>query len=270
MKVILITGNHPRHYYFVNRLLHTSFDISWIIEKRKDKFIPKIEKKYNQNIQKLFVKHFEKRRNAEKNFFKIKNNNFIKNANILENVKRADFKNDNLEKIISKHKFDLLISYGCGLINNNCLKKIKLYSWNVHGGLSPWFRGSATLFWPTYLLKPEYTGMTFHEITNEVDSGNIVYQNCAKIRAEDGIHENACRVIKDFSDRLPFLLEKKLKLSTKIKSLPQWSTGKIWTKKNWTPLTLKVIYDLFDDKVNKYCLKNRKIIKPKILNPLEE
>jgi len=52
--------------------------------------------------------------------------------------------------------------------------------------------------------------------------------------------------------------------------MTQKSTGKIWTKKNWTPLNLKVIYDLFDDRVNKFCLNNRKIIKPKILNLLDE
>jgi len=130
--------------------------------------------------------------------------------------------------------------------------------------------GKKIFDWPTYMLQPEYTGMTFNETINSVDAGNIVYQNSAKIRPEDGVHENACRVVKEFCDKLPNLLEKKLTKKTKIKSLPQCTSGKIWTKKNWTPLNLKVIYDLFDDRVNKFCLDNRKIIKPKILNFLEE
>lgn len=269
MKVLLITGNHPRHIYFANRLKNTSFEFSWIIEKRRDKFMPKISENYKKEIKKLFNIHFNRRKIAEEKFFKIPES-FKKNDNFLSYVYRNDFDNGKLEKIVSKYKFDILITYGCGLINNNILKKIRLYSWNVHGGLSPWFRGGATLFWPTYMLQPEYTGMTFHETIDSVDAGNIVYQNSAKIRAEDGVHENACRVVKEFCDKLPNLLEKKLSKKTKIKSLPQWTSGKIWTKKNWTPLNLKVIYDLFDDRVNKFCLDNRKIIKPKILNFLEE
>ena len=173
MKVLLITGNHPRHIYFANKLKATSFDISWIIEKRRDNFIPRVNKKYSNEIKKLFHLHFNKRKNAEENFFKIYNNN----STFLSYVYRNDFSNGKLEKIVSKYKFDILITFGCGLINDNILKKIKLYSWNVHGGLSPWFRGGATHFWPTYILKPEFTGMTFHEITNSVDGGNIIYQN---------------------------------------------------------------------------------------------
>ena len=108
--------------------------------------------------------------------------------------------------------------FNYGYIQNLKGKKIKLYAWNVHGGLSPWYRGGATLFWPTYMLQPEYTGMTFHETTEKVDAGNIVYQNSAKLREEDGIHENACRLIKDFCDKLPFLLERKLKKKLKLKA----------------------------------------------------
>lgn len=271
MKILLVTGNHPRHFYFANKLNNTSFNISWIIEKRKDEFVPKIPNGYQPEIKRLFNKHFEKREKAEKKFFKnVGKEIFGTNINFLTYINREDFTNGKLDKIISNNKYDILITYGCGLISNKSLNNIKLYSWNVHGGLSPWFRGGATHFWPSYILKPEYTGMTFHETSDKVDGGKIVYQNYANIRSEDGIHENACRVVKEFSDKLPKLLEKKLKKNKKIKSTEQWTTGKIWTKKNWTPLTLKVVYDLFGDRINKFCIKNRKILKPKIISPLEE
>tara|TARA_B100001063_G_C16750798_1_gene550189 strand:+ start:750 stop:1562 length:813 start_codon:yes stop_codon:yes gene_type:complete len=268
MKILLITGNHPRHFYFIKKFQETSFNLSLIIEKRKDKFMPKINKNYKLNIKRLYKLHFNKRSIAEKKFFgDAKFNN--KKVNFLSYVVRNDFSNGKLQKLISKHKFDILITYGCGLINNDILKMIRLYAWNVHGGLSPWYRGGATLFWPSYMLQPEYTGMTFHETTNKVDAGNIVFQNSAKIRPGDGIHDNACRVIKDFCDKLPLLLEKKILSKTKIKSMPQKSSGKIWTKKNWSPLNLKIIYELFDDKINKFCLKNRKIVNPKVINFLK-
>ena len=159
MKILLITGNHPRHFYLIKKFQKTSFDLSLIIEKRKDKFMPLIKKSYKSNIRKLYKLHFNKRNIAEKKFFGNSELN-KKNINFLSYVNRRDFKNGKLKKIISKDKFDILITYGCGLINNDILKMIKLHTWNVHGGLSPWYRGGATLFWPSYMLQPEYTGMT--------------------------------------------------------------------------------------------------------------
>jgi methionyl-tRNA formyltransferase len=134
----------------------------------------------------------------------------------------------------------------------------------VHGGLSPWYRGAITHFWPSYMLEPEYTGMTLHELTSNIDGGNIIHQTISELNSNDGIHQNACRVVKAFSDELPALLNNNLKQNKKINSIKQVSTGRIWTKKMWSPLNLKIIYDLYNDQINKYCLENKKIVKPKI------
>jgi hypothetical protein len=37
----------------------------------------------------------------------------------------------------------------------------------------------------------------------------------------------------------------------------------------WNPLHLKTIYNVYDDRVNKFCLENKKIIKPSIKSILE-
>ena len=65
---ILLTGNHPRHLYFVKSLSKTYKDITWIHEKREP-FKPKIDKNYNFEIQKLQKLHFNKREEAENTFF---------------------------------------------------------------------------------------------------------------------------------------------------------------------------------------------------------
>ena len=46
----------------------------------------------------------------------------------------------------------------------------------MHGGLSPWYKGGATHFWPTYLIEPEFTGITVHETTKDLDAGAIIHQ----------------------------------------------------------------------------------------------
>ena len=69
------------------------------------------------------------------------------------------------------------------------MKNLKGYKWNIHGGLSPWYRGGVTHFWPSYLLEPEYTGMTLHELTNDIDGGGIIHQNISSLNIKDGIHQ---------------------------------------------------------------------------------
>ena len=52
------------------------------------------------------------------------------------------------------------------------------------------------------------------------------------------------------------LLQKSIIIGVKQKS-----NGRIWTNSMWYPDMLKIIYDVFDDKINKYCLENKRIKK---------
>ena len=116
------------------------------------------------------------------------------------------------------------------------------------------------------MLEPEFTGMTLHELTDEIDGGNILHQTSITINRNDGIHENASRVVQEFSDSFPDLLKDALSQSKRLKGVPPYTSGRIWTSQMWNPLTLKVIYELFEDKINKFCIENKKIKTPKLIS----
>ena len=82
------------------------------------------------------------------------------------------------------------------------MKKFKFNKWNIHGGLSPSYKGCITHFWPSYLLEPEFTGMTLHKLTSDIDGGEIIHQTVVNLNKDDGIHENAARCVKEFSDNI--------------------------------------------------------------------
>lgn len=236
-------------------------------KRKRENFIPSIDKKFNLEIQKLQKIHFEKRFKAENTFFSQMAGNLILNkANKIYEVISNDIYNGKLLKILKKHNHKFFISYGVHKLPPKILKNLKNYAWNIHGGLSPWYKGVATHFWPSYMLEPEYTGMTLHELTDNIDGGNIIHQFSAKLNPKDGIHENACRVVKEFSDNLPNLLINKI--NKKLVGIKNKTTGRIWTSKMWSPLHLKLIYKIYNDKINKFCLENKKIIKPKIYSIL--
>ena len=106
--------------------------------------------------------------------------------------------------------------------------------------------------------------MTLHELTQDIDGGNIIHQTVVDLEKNDGIHQNACRLVKKFSDNVPKILNVKINAGLRLKGIKSKSSGKIWTSKMWSPLHLKTIYQVYDDKINKYCLENKKIIKPEI------
>ena len=205
MKFTLITGDHLRHLYLADFLYNNNFKFDWIIEKR-EKHIPPIDKKYNKDIKKLFLKHFKKRAQAEIDFFGNKAGNLAKKN--IKNIKRINKINydEQIFKIIKKSKNNNLITYGCGLLSQKILKNFSGYKLNIHAGLSPRYKGAATHFWPSYLMEPEYTGVTLHELTKVVDGGNIFHQTSIKVLKNYGIHQNSCLAIKEFFFELPRVL----------------------------------------------------------------
>ena len=200
--IALLTGDHPRHKYLADSFSKTFDNVIWIIQKR-EKFVPEIDKNFNHEIRKLQKIHFEKRSAAENKFFSSTAGDITKNKNNqMFEINKEDISNGSLKKILLKINFKFLISYGVQKIPDNILNDLKGYKWNIHGGLSPWYRGSITHFWPSYMLEPEYTGMTLHETTKDIDGGRIIHQTISELNIQDGIHENACRVVKNFSDSL--------------------------------------------------------------------
>jgi len=259
MNLTIVTGDHKRHLYFADLLVKNGFTFDWFIEERESA-LPEPDFQFNREIKKLFNLHFEKRDMSEKLFF-VKNPGKLAKKKINNIIK---IKKNLCAKNLKQFKKDCLITYGCGIIKNNILELFSAYKFNIHAGLSPRYRGAATHFWPTYLMEPEYTGVTFHELTEEIDAGNIFHQTSIHINKNDGIHENACKSMIQFFDDLPKLLTFIFNSKEKLNGIKQKTKGRLWTEKMWNPLTLKIIYEIFDDKINKFCLENKNLNKVKL------
>jgi folate-dependent phosphoribosylglycinamide formyltransferase PurN len=50
----------------------------------------------------------------------------------------------------------------------------RLFTLNVHYGIAPRYRGTATLFWALYRRDYDYVGATLHHVTSDLDGGPIV------------------------------------------------------------------------------------------------
>ena len=212
-------------------------------------FLNEKSERFKRLTAELFEMHFKKRETAEQFFF----------SNIFEwnstnpsiqtlSVERGKLNDGQLARFVKEQVPDIVITWGVGIIGKALLEILPQETWNIHSGLSPWFKGAITHFWPSYLLKPQYTGMTIHYITSKIDGGDIIHQTKAKLMKGDTLHILATRTTKECLDMVPILVNYRLNKG-QLLSKKQNRTGKLWLNSDWKPEHLRVIYDLYNDSI---------------------
>ena len=156
---------------------------------------------------------------------------------------------DETVKFINSFHPKLILTYGCSKIEANLIDRLPCPFWNCHGGLSPDYRGVMTHFWPSYMLEPQMTGMTLHQVTQELDGGRIVHQKGATLCRGDGLHMLASRTTRDFINEVITLISSCVEKNFFPAGLLQKRKGKLWLKSDWRPEQLQLIYGLFNDKI---------------------
>lgn len=263
-KILIFSGDHPRHLYVNSLIMKKNFKCAAVIMKR-EKFVPNNPKFLNSLDEKNYKKHFEARKNEElKAFGNLKVDIVFKNTPKIQCV--ADKLNsDKVIKFVKKFSPDLGFIFGAGLIKKRLMNVLPKNTINLHLGLSPYYRGSATLFWPFYFLLPQYAGITFHKISKHIDEGPILHQSVPKLEFGDKIHKVAVKaVIKSKKDLNKILngFEKR----KKFKYYKPKHTGKIFFSKSFKPFHLRVIYNLSEDNiVDQYLKGDLSKTKPKLV-----
>ena len=256
-KIVLITANEVRHKYFkysLNNFNNIDLILS-VCENNLNRQSKEIIKSNKRAID--LKKHFISRDYYEKKIFNLKK---FKKKKIKEEIiiSRNELNhNHNLVQKIINYKPDLIISYGCSLIKNELINKFKNRFINLHLGLSPYYKGSATNFWPIVNNELQFLGGTFMYIDNGVDSGPIIHQFRADLKPKDNIHTIGCKIIVKSIEEL-----KKILLNLKsIKSKKQWKIkkSKIYKRSDLNLKSLiKVKKNLNEKNIKKYLTNKKK------------
>ena len=143
---------------------------------------------------------------------------------------------------------DFAFIFGVDLILDPVIHKLPSNKINLHLGLSPWFKGSATLFWPFYFLQPQFCGSTFHQITKTADAGEIIHQCIPKLEFGDKIHDVGAKCVEKAVQDIPTLMQHWLR-DQSFEGRLQMTTGRNWRGVDFHASHLRVIYELFDDNI---------------------
>lgn len=248
MKILLLTGSHPRHLYLVNKLAKLGIVAAQVIEKR-GAFIPQTPANLEQVDRENFIRHFAERDEAEHRHFQC-NDTINFDIPTLE-VSKSTLNSEKTIDWVKAQSFDLAISYGVHMLSKELLEVMPEHSWNIHGGLSPWYKGNTTLFWPFFMLRPNWAGMTIHRLSTRLDAGDIVHHAVPLLAYGDGLHDVACKAVVQVTKDLVQILQK-IPLE-EIQYLPQKGNGKLWIGTDWMPQHLRLVYNVYqNDIVDQY------------------
>ena len=247
MKILFMTGSHPRHAYLAERLAGTGALAGLVIEEREE-FLPSPPQDIPEDTQKLFVRHFQGRSEAEARFF---GGAKLPASTRSVTTTAEDLNGDAVMTFVKSVEPDLILSYGVHKLSDQFLEQMPGRKWNIHGGLSPWYRGVITHFWPSYMLEPQMTGMTLHETTADIDGGEIIHQAAAPLVRGDGVHDLACRAVAALAEEFAALFAAVAKMGgpDRVPRHRSKTTGRIWRASDWRPAHLPPIYDHFNNRV---------------------
>lgn len=142
---------------------------------------------------------------------------------------------------------DAVAVFGTNLIKAPLLGRWPGRIINMHLGLSPYYRGTATNFYPLVNGEPEYVGATIHLIDAGIDSGPILKHARPTITAEDMPHTIGCKAILAGIEAMIGVLQR-LDRDRHVTGTPQWTAvdAKLYLRKHYHPRQVVELYRNID------------------------
>lgn len=216
----------------------------------------------------LRMRHLRAREQSEEDFFRL----YVDAAEDRSNpvfLPKGEINSESAASKIIATNPDLIIAYGCSIIREPLLSAFPHRLINIHLGLSPYYRGSGTNYWPLVNNEPELVGATFMYMDSGVDTGEIIHQVRARVAPGDTAHSIGNRLIVDMTKVCAQLISRfdQLQRMAQPASSP---TDRYYKKKDYTEQSVATLYANFSDGlVDKYLSEQstRDARVPLVLNP---
>ena len=254
MRIVLFTGSHKRHYFFHNEIIK-NFKVVGVVHMLREEVNPQPDQNWSREHIELFKTHFENRSKIEDEYFGNLDQTIFNRITRL-NVNRNELNSVKTLNFIKGLEFDVAMIFGVDIIKDPVFSELPFWKINIHLGLSPWYKGAATLFWPFYFLEPQYAGATIHLIAPKADAGEIIHHSVPKLIENQTIHEHAANVVvQATNDTLQIL--SKISQGKEINLHTQKNSGKLFLEKEFRPEHLELVYTLYKDGIINKVLKGQ-------------
>jgi len=210
LSVMILCGQSPRHLYVANRLCQSARPVAIVHESSGDRSLGKLIGKLRPtNLWRKGWRWLRDRRrymgNKEAQFFF---------GDQLPRLERDDLRvevphinHSDVVAIADKLQPDVIAVFGTSLIRGPLLERSRLGIINLHGGLSPHYRGADCTFWALYNEEYEQIGCTLHFIDPGIDTGALIAHICPEVREGDEELTLFWRAVRDSADIYADLLQ---------------------------------------------------------------
>lgn len=200
-RIILLTGNGLRHRWFARHLAR-ELNVVAVLGEGKSTAITSTAELPPEDA-KVVTQHFAERDAVER---KLLGDVPSFPTNEVHEIPFGTLNSQEVFDWVRQREPDYLVLYGSGILKTPLLEYYDGRVINLHLGLSPYYRGSGTNFWPFVNGEPECVGGTIHLAVLKVDAGAILGQVRPQPEESDRIHEMGTKTIMAAGDAMPRLI----------------------------------------------------------------
>lgn len=148
---------------------------------------------------------------------------------------------------LRKREINTLVVFGTDLIKVPLLAPQQWDMINMHLGLSPYYRGTATNFYPLLNEEPQFVGATIHRLDAGIDSGPILHHARPTIEPDDRPHTIGCKAIAAGIEAMIQILEK-IQRGQDLEGVPQWHqpNSRLYLRRDYHPKQVVELYKKWD------------------------
>jgi folate-dependent phosphoribosylglycinamide formyltransferase PurN len=185
---IVLTSSLRRHAYVANTLA-SRLDVACVWRERKS-FEPMTYAASDADGA-VIERHFAARDASEEEYFA--DHGAVRAAS--REVVPGGCNDPEEVALMRRFEPDVVLVFGTGLLKPPLIDRFPGRILNIHLGLSPYYRGAGTNFWPLVNGEPEYCGATIHFLDAGVDTGPVIAHVRPDISPSDGPHHIGNRAI---------------------------------------------------------------------------
>ena len=203
LRIMILCGRSARHLHVANTLCRAGETLAIVQETGGEWNLKKTLKKLRPDhlFRKVWRWLRDRRRytgNPEAKFFFPHGEPRLDHPELVREFPHIN--HPEVVKLARALKPDLICVFGTSLIRGELLNAGRLGIVNLHGGLSPEYRGADCTFWALYNGEPEKVGCTLHYIDAGIDTGRLIAHISPEVREGDSELVLFWRVVRDSAE----------------------------------------------------------------------
>lgn len=248
-RIALITSDHRRHRWVAARLASAA-ELGIVVAESK----PAGSAGTGDEVDPAVRRYFDERRAAEEHWFP----DAPSHEDVAARTLRLPWQGVNTPEAfeaLDAADPEIVFLFGSCIVREPVLHRFAGRIVNMHLGLSPYYRGSATNFWPLVDGLPECVGVTVHHATLRVDGGAIIAQARPAAAADDDSHALGCKAVIAGTG----LFRRIAEAATVPPGIRQQPGGRLCRRKDFSPEALRRMRDNFEQGMMPRYLREKQI-----------